>query len=562
MKLKRITISLAVITIIVAYWSFLINQQPISDTQANQGTLLFSSFDNQELYLLDGQWQYYPDMLADEITESTLPFYVTFTHQWQPESNQNKAHGVATYQLFIKGLQPNTQYGLVMKEVKSAYELTINGVSIMHNGVVSKNPSEYIAKSYTERGVFTSDVDGNALLTLQVANFTRGIGGVSEAPIISSPNVALRYFEISVTNEMILASVLLIIAFFFVIISEIGKNKNALLIALFSLLIGIFIVISGNRVMLIYLQTLPMMLIIRAQYSIGYASILLFGLIAENFEFITQSRVRKNILYGAMIVSVLFSLILPLPILEQSLNFLAFFLIAYILYYTIVLFIGYSHQIVGSNYVFFGMILLGVGTFLNFYVFRTHSILYYAVLLFTIFTATSILIRFGIIREEKEHLEKASLHDSLTNVGNRQMLYQWIETLHDKIEDHFVYIIFIDLDHFKQVNDQYGHRMGDRVLQIVAQRIRNTIHKDDLVIRFAGDEFIIGCLVKRNSNINIITKRIKDSFSKPIVIDSRALYVGVSLGTTIYHPNQDNIEDIINRSDALMYQDKKTKQIA
>lgn len=562
MKIGKITISLAIITIIVTYWSFLINQQPISDTQANQGTLLFSSFDNHDLYLLDGEWQYYPGMLANEITSSTQPFYVTFNHEWQPESNQSKAHGVATYQLFIKGLLPNTQYGLVMKEVKSAYELTVNGVSIMHNGVVSKDLSEYVAKSYTDRGIFTSDDDGNALITLQVANFTRSLGGVSAAPIISSPNVALRYFEISVMSEMILASVLLIIAFFFVIISEIGKNKNALFIALFSFLIGVFIVISGNRVMLIYLQTIPMMPIIRAQYSIGYASILLFGVIAENFEFIPQSRVRKNLLYGAMGVSVLFSLILPLPILEQSLNFMAYFLIAYIIYYTIVLLIGYRHQVLGSSYIFFGMIILGFGTLMNFYVFKTHSILYYAVLLFTVFTATSILIRFGIIREEKEHLEKASLHDSLTNVGNRQMLYQWIETLHDKIEDHFVYIIFIDLDHFKQVNDKYGHRMGDRVLQIVAQRIRNTIHKDDLVIRFAGDEFIIGCLVKRSSNINIITKRIKDSFSKPIVVDSRALYIGVSLGTTIYHPDHDNIEDIINRSDALMYQEKKAKQVA
>lgn len=544
------------------YWSYLINQQPISDTQANQGTLLFSSFDNQELYLLDGQWKYYPGMLADEITETTHPFYVTFAHEWQPDTNQKEAHGVATYQLFIKGLQPNTQYGLVMEEVKSAYDLNVNGVSIIHNGIVSRDINEYTAKSYTDRGVFTSDEDGNALMTLQVANFTRGLGGVSEAPIIASPNVALRYFEISVMSEMILASVLLIIAFFFVIISEIGKNKNAQLIALFSLLIGIFIVISGNRAMLIYIQTIPMMFIIRAQYLIGYASVFLFGLIAESFEFITQSKLRKNILYSAMVFSVLFSLILPLPVLEQSLNFLAYFLIAYIVYYTIVLFIGYSRQVIGSNYVFFGMIVLGTGTFLDFYIIKTHNILYYAVLMFTIFIATSILIRFGVIREEKEHLEKASMYDSLTNVGNRQMLYQWIETLHDKVEDHFVYIIFIDLDHFKKINDQYGHRMGDRVLQIVAQRIRNTIHKDDLVIRFAGDEFIIGCLVKRNSNINIITKRIKDSFSKPIVIDSRALYVGVSLGTTIYHPNQDNIEEIINRSDALMYQDKKAKQIA
>ncbi len=558
--MKKIAISVTILTVLTVYWSYLINQQPMKDTQADKGTLLFSSFDNQQLYLLDGEWMYYPDMLASEITETTQPYYVNFQHEWQPEANQLHAYGIATYQLFINGLQPNTQYGLVMGEVKSAYDLTVNGITILKNGVVSRNIKEYQPKSYTDRGIFTSNEDGHALITLQVANFTRGLGGVTAAPILSSPYVALRYFEISVMSEMMIASVLFLMAFFFILISEISKNKNAMLLATFSLLIGVFVVISGNRVMLIYMQSLPMMLIIRAQYAIGYSSIFLFGLIAENFEFISPLKLRKNILYSAIITSIILSLLAPLTILERSLNILAVFLFMYIIYYTIILLIGYQRKVIGSNYVFFGMIALGIGTFLNFYVYQTHSMLYYAVFLFTLYIATSILVRFDLIRKEKESLEQASLFDPLTNVGNRQMLYQWVDTLSERIEDHFVYIIFIDLDNFKQINDCHGHKMGDRVLQIVAQRIRNTIHQEDLVIRFAGDEFIIGCLVKRNSSVNIITNRIRASFEKPIVVDTQSLYVGISLGTSLFQPEQDNIEDIINSSDTRMYEDKKTKQ--
>ena len=88
-----------------------------------------------------------------------------------------------------------------------------------------------------------------------------------------------------------------------------------------------------------------------------------------------------------------------------------------------------------------------------------------------------------------EQLKFEANHDALTNLANRQHAHQTLIDYHQSNTS--IYILFLDLDGFKAVNDTYGHQCGDELLKIVAQRLTNSVSKRDLVARLAGDEFLL-----------------------------------------------------------------------
>jgi len=166
------------------------------------------------------------------------------------------------------------------------------------------------------------------------------------------------------------------------------------------------------------------------------------------------------------------------------------------------------------------------------------------------------------LRLELQELRRTVLMDSLTEVWNRTYLERRLRGLIAEYQgqERGAGVAFVDIDHFKQVNDTYGHNIGDKVLKMVAATLRYSLRDNDVVGRWGGEEFLIILydVDSLNSLRNICEKlRTLVQFSTIELEGKGAIGVTVSIGATLLQRN-DTPETIVNRADGLMYRSKQS----
>ena len=163
-----------------------------------------------------------------------------------------------------------------------------------------------------------------------------------------------------------------------------------------------------------------------------------------------------------------------------------------------------------------------------------------------------------------EKIRYQAYYDSLTGLANRLTLNERLHSHVSKLSqtDSFSSVLFIDIDHFKSINDSLGHHVGDIYLKIFAQRIAPKIGEDNLFSRLGGDEFVI-LVTKMSANkedaINIaksLAQRLHESMMQAIIIEENALYMTLSIGIHIITKNDNNINNILKYADIAMYKAK------
>ena len=167
---------------------------------------------------------------------------------------------------------------------------------------------------------------------------------------------------------------------------------------------------------------------------------------------------------------------------------------------------------------------------------------------------------FSIINPSSESQEKIkymAFYDSLTGLPNRQFFEMYLHQLMKSANSESIfYLIFLDLDGFKQINDTHGHDVGDRLLRQVAKRLRHTLRKNDIVARFGGDEFTILLNYHEKQNLDFILKRLIAAVSQQYTLDSLSLKINVSLGVAKYPVSALTYEGLIKKADKAMYMSK------
>ena len=166
-------------------------------------------------------------------------------------------------------------------------------------------------------------------------------------------------------------------------------------------------------------------------------------------------------------------------------------------------------------------------------------------------------------RKRAEQREReAALHDSLTQLPNRALVLEYGSHLLAAAQRNHCNssLLFVDLDHFKPINDQYGHATGDRVLQIVASRLKECTRQEDLVGRLGGDEFVIllPYLDAGRQWAAVVAQHVVDSISRPICVDNLTLSVAPSIGISIFPDHGNDVESLIHAADLAMYDAKQS----
>jgi len=172
----------------------------------------------------------------------------------------------------------------------------------------------------------------------------------------------------------------------------------------------------------------------------------------------------------------------------------------------------------------------------------------------------SLFQTFERLQHEKEELYKLSRTDMLSGLANREALNERLGFLLSLAKrDHTEFaLLFLDLDHFKNVNDSLGHKVGDILLQELSAKIQHILRDNDIVARVGGDEFVI-VLSQYASTIELtqVIDRIQDSIKNPFVIDNNLIEITSSIGIAFYPKDGVNEVELLRNADIAMYQAKK-----
>jgi diguanylate cyclase (GGDEF)-like protein len=164
------------------------------------------------------------------------------------------------------------------------------------------------------------------------------------------------------------------------------------------------------------------------------------------------------------------------------------------------------------------------------------------------------------LEEEKKELYNVSRTDALSGLSNREHLNErlhWLISEASRNNKEFA-LLFLDLDHFKTINDTLGHNIGDILLKNTASIIQNVIRSSDIVARVGGDEFVI--VINHYDSILELTQvidRIQKKINKPFVIDNQTLEVTSSIGVAFYPKDGTDKVSLMKNADIAMYQAKK-----
>jgi diguanylate cyclase (GGDEF)-like protein/PAS domain S-box-containing protein len=187
-----------------------------------------------------------------------------------------------------------------------------------------------------------------------------------------------------------------------------------------------------------------------------------------------------------------------------------------------------------------------------------------------IYTEEGVLIGLmGITREINElkeneiNLQYLATHDALTDLPNRYLMNDRLEQILGlaKRSPSIFALVYIDLNGFKEINDSYGHDIGDLLLNQVAKRLKDCARPTDTVARLGGDEFlIVFAAITRSQDVTVVANKVEACFDRPFAIESHRLKIKASIGVSLYPDHGEDQETLIKAADYAMYLSKKRDQ--
>ncbi|GAB2926885.1 sensor domain-containing protein [Rheinheimera gaetbuli] len=173
----------------------------------------------------------------------------------------------------------------------------------------------------------------------------------------------------------------------------------------------------------------------------------------------------------------------------------------------------------------------------------------------------SVQVAVAIERKQMlQRLQRNALYDQLTALPNRELFYDRLQLAlarADREQGQFA-LLYLDLDKFKQINDQHGHHVGDELLQHTAQRIVASLRHSDTVARFGGDEFVILLeQVDSAASALLLSEKVRLALDKPFALAGQLLQISPSIGVALYPVHGADVKALLLLADSAMYHAKR-----
>ncbi|WML57335.1 EAL domain-containing protein [Neobacillus sp. PS2-9] len=175
------------------------------------------------------------------------------------------------------------------------------------------------------------------------------------------------------------------------------------------------------------------------------------------------------------------------------------------------------------------------------------------------------LLGFGLditdLKKAEKKIEHMAYHDALTGLPNRWFIKAYLEKyLHDfpMGNNQILGVVLLDLDHFKVINDSLGHQAGDALLQAVAERLRDTVGKENILARFGGDEFVL--IIPNVYSLDMVNELcdfILDVMKEPFWINKQRFTISPSIGICLHPEHGSDMNNLIKNADLAMYHSKE-----
>ncbi len=185
------------------------------------------------------------------------------------------------------------------------------------------------------------------------------------------------------------------------------------------------------------------------------------------------------------------------------------------------------------------------------------SLMFFFIVSFLLLTMKLELL--ASLNRSESKIRQMAYTDGLTGLPNRVALYDYLEQkiMIERNSSEVLSLLYLDLDNFKQINDQYGHQAGDQVLLEATDRIRQTIRSTDLMARLGGDEFAIAVQGAAHARASEIAHSILELFELPFTINGEPVHASISIGISLYPEHGINSDELISKADQAMYLAKK-----
>lgn len=164
-------------------------------------------------------------------------------------------------------------------------------------------------------------------------------------------------------------------------------------------------------------------------------------------------------------------------------------------------------------------------------------------------------------KSAEERINYLAYHDGLTGLPNRHLFNRHLSgaILKSKMDNKNLAILFIDMDDFKKINDNYGHDVGDAVIRNFSRRLKEALGEETMICRMGGDEFIILLEDVSKEKVDLEIENIKESLKNPIIINNNNIFINASIGISFFPDDGKTIMELIKAADSHMYFYKRQK---
>lgn len=532
---------------------------------------------------LTGKVDFYPNYLLDENDiQNTVYDKERITIDFPDAWNQSVDIPYGTYHFQIDGLIPGKSYGFHMMDAFTSYALLVDGQPIYTNGIVGTTKSS--SKPESNPGIcFFTPTTSSVDVLIQLSNFTSHLTGIWQKTIFGPAEQLVKYAEFMRQKDLLVIFTLFIMALYhWILYIILRKDKTILYFSIFISLIIIKSLFSGQQLGFEWYPFITYGLGIRLAYAVLPLLCITF---VSFVDACFPEDVHKKLVRTNQIVSLLELMVILFSSQKVYQNTFFVYQLYLVCLFMIIFYVGYRTIQRRRQ----GAIVYNIGFFL-FFIAALNDILYSLLWiktgfflgagLFVLIISQSVVIamRFSnaLITEEKlknnleavveertiqlnnernlfEHLSKV---DSLTLLYNKRFI---MDALSIEFEGNRRYqgvfsVVMIDFDHFKNVNDTYGHLVGDDVLIQIATLFTNYTRKMDVVGRFGGEEFLILMRFTSLENAKEHAQNLRQLLQDTTIVTPKGpVKITASFGTAQVSDDDITELDVLKRADEALY---------